>query len=125
MRVAGRPFLAILRRTFRGSTTVVQLPVKELVVGSNPTRGARIRKAPFGAFSNSMSSARNRIRTEGRSARRERGDFEPSTARGESLKRTAICTQAMLGQIGSLPAELIFSNRVRAKITSKMKTFST
>ena len=27
----------------RGSTAVVQLPVKELVVGSNPTRGANKR----------------------------------------------------------------------------------
>ncbi|TSC85659.1 MAG: hypothetical protein G01um10148_1045 [Parcubacteria group bacterium Gr01-1014_8] len=31
---------SILGRTFPGSAMVAQLPVKELVVGSSPTRGA-------------------------------------------------------------------------------------
>ena len=44
-------FFAILNASyvFRGSTTVVQLPVKELVVGSNPTRGASERSETLSA----------------------------------------------------------------------------
>ena len=40
--IATAAILAILACTFRGSAMVAQLAVNELVVGSSPTRGAKI-----------------------------------------------------------------------------------
>jgi hypothetical protein len=42
--------LASRKGIFRGSSMVEQLPVKELVVGSSPTRGANSRTGGLGRF---------------------------------------------------------------------------